>query len=237
MKNTQRTIKPQQYDAVPFDRYQATGIKVWDLPTRLFHWLLAACVSGAIVTAQLGGNWIDWHLRLGVATVALLAFRLVWGVLGPRYARFASFLYGPASTLRHLREFGTAARHAGHSPSGAVAVFLFLGMLAAQSISGLFSSDSISTEGPLARFAGESMVELASWLHVTLQWAIYALIGAHIIAILLYWLVKRDNLVRAMLTGWKHGLRAAPANDSLPVRAAGIALLAGLTALAFLLLT
>lgn len=222
--------------AVPSDdaaRAASTGcVKVWDLPTRLFHWSLVLSCTGAVVTAQIGGNWMEWHLPLGIATVGLLAFRILWGIVGPRYARFTSFPVSPRSLLGYLRGMRAGGRHAGHSPTGAIAVFVLLGLLLVQGVSGLFSSDSIVTEGPLVRYASEATVSLASWLHVRLQWALYAMVGLHVIAVFAYLLFKKDNLIVPMLTGWKKGLRAEHAADGLVVRLVGLLLVCSTVGLA-----
>lgn len=203
-------------------------VRVWDMPTRVFHWSLLVCVIGAVVSAQLGGNWMEWHLRFGVATLGLLVFRLVWGVVGPRYARFRSFLFAPKVVLAHLKEIHSdGERHAGHSPSGAIAVFALLGVFGAQALSGLLSSDSIGTDGPLVRFAGESTVGLATSIHVALQWVIYGFVALHVVAVLVYLVVKKDDLIRPMLHGDKPGIRAPHADDSIGVRIAGLALMLG----------
>ncbi len=180
------------------------------------------------MSAQLGGNWMEWHVRFGACILGLLVFRLIWGFAGPRYARFGSFMYGPKAVLEHLGSMrGRGKRHAGHSPSGAVSVFALLGVLVAQATSGLFSTDEISTDGPLVRFASEVTVSLASSLHVQLQWAIYALMALHVAAVLFYLVVKKDDLIRPMLHGDKRGIRAPQANDSLGVRLAGMATMLG----------
>jgi cytochrome b len=202
----------------------------------LFHWGLVACVTGAVVTAQIGGNWIDWHIRLGIATLALLVFRLIWGIVGPRYARFRSFTYSPREVVSHLKALRRSPRHPGHSPSGAVSVFVLLAVLAAQVASGLFSSDFISTEGPLVRFVSDSTVDLATALHLKLQWALYALVVLHFAAVLFYLVLKKDNLITPMVTGWKRGLHAPHANDSMLVRVTGLGLLAALGVAGFWLL-
>lgn len=207
-------------------------VKVWDLPTRMFHWTLAFCIIGAIATAQIGGNWIDWHLRLGIATLALLTFRLVWGLVGPRYARFSSLALRPRAVIAHFRGKG-ASRHAGHSPSGALAVVAMLCVLAVQAMTGLFSSDSISTEGPLAHLVGEASIEWATWVHLKLQWVIYGLIGLHVLAIAAYLLIKKENLVKPMFDGFKPDLRAPHAADSWATRLVGLLLLAACGAAAF----
>jgi cytochrome b len=202
-------------------------VRIWDLPTRLFHWLLLFCIVGSVASAQVGGNWMEWHVRFGAAALGLLSFRLVWGVIGPRYARFTSFLYSPRVVLSSLRRiFSDPRRHAGHSPTGALSVYALLGVLLVQALSGLFSSDSISTEGPLVAMASESTVGWATWVHVTLQWAIYGLVALHVAAVTAYLAVKKDNLIGAMVHGDKAGLEASPTSDTAVVRVAGIGLMA-----------
>ena len=215
----------------PAASIRRAGVRVWDLPTRLFHWSLLALVAGAVISARLGGNWMEWHLRCGAATFGLLAFRIVWGLVGPRYARFRSFLYRPTVVLAHLRKIRSAGeRHAGHSPAGAVSVFALLGVLVALTVSGLFSSDSISTDGALVRLASESTVSLASSIHVRLQWAIYGLVALHVAAVLAHLVIRKDDLIRPMLDGDKPGIRAPHAADSIAVRTAGLALMLGAVA-------
>lgn len=212
-------------------------VRVWDLPTRLFHWLLVLCVSAAIVTAQLGGNWMEWHMRFGTSTLALLVFRLVWGLCGPRYARFRSFLYSPRVVLSYLRSaHAQHTFHIGHSPSAAVWVFVALVMLAMQSVTGLFSSDSISTEGPLVRFGTEEVISTATRLHVLAQWLIYALVGLHITVVVGLRLIKHQDLIRPMLTGDKDDVVAREAEDGPLLRTVGAALMAVLLLAALSLL-
>ena len=109
-------------------------IRVWDLPTRLFHWALVVCVIGQIVTANVGGNWMNWHLRLGYAVLTLLLFRLVWGFVGGHWSRFGSFLYAPSSVLAYLRGRPEPEHRVGHSPLGALSVFALLLILLAQGL-------------------------------------------------------------------------------------------------------
>jgi len=108
----------------------AGPVRIWDLPTRLFHWLLAALVLCSVVTAKLGGLWIDWHMRAGYAILALVLFRVLWGFAGSRYARFANFVRGPRAVLDYLR--GRGAQGAGHSPLGALSVLALLAALLVQ---------------------------------------------------------------------------------------------------------
>jgi cytochrome b len=179
-------------------------IRIWDLPTRTFHWALVVCVTGLIVTGKVGGEWLAWHFRLGFTVFALLLFRLVWGFIGGRWSRFSSFLYAPGTVLRYLRGQGDALHEMGHSPLGAGSVFMMLLVLAAQVGSGLFADDEIATTGPLARFVstGTSLLLTSYHRHVG-QWVILALVALHIGAIAYYRLAKGRNLVGPMIHGDK----------------------------------
>ena len=126
-------------------------VRIWDLPTRLFHWALAACIVGLVVSAKLGGNAMVWHFRLGHAVLALLLFRLVWGLVGGHWSRFAVFWVSPARLLRYVRGQVLPQDTAGHNPLGALSVFALLGAVALQVGTGLFSDDEIAFAGPLTR--------------------------------------------------------------------------------------
>ena len=120
-------------------------VRVWDLPTRAFHWSLVAAVTVATVTGTLGGRWMEWHSRAGLLIVGLLSFRLAWGFVGFEHARFASF----APTPTRLRAYLMGQwRGVGHNPLGALSVFALLGILALQAATGLFSNDDIAINGP-----------------------------------------------------------------------------------------
>ncbi len=176
---------------------------MWDLPLRLFHWLLVACLVGSFVTIKVGGSWIDWHFRFGYSALALILFRILWGFAGPRYARFSSFIFAPSSLLAHLRDAPHAPRSLGHSPVGALSVFALLAVIGVQAAAGLFTSDDIASEGPLARLVSNAIVEQASWLHHTNELVILALVVLHIAAIIYYRAFKRQSLVKPMLVGDK----------------------------------
>jgi cytochrome b len=181
-------------------------IRVWDLPTRSFHWLLVVLVVFSIISAHVGGGAMAWHMRSGYAIFTLLAFRLVWGFAGGRWSRFRSFLYSPATTLRYLR--GTSLphehHHVGHNPLGAGSVFALLGVLAVQVATGLVADDEISTNGPLLKYVSSATSSSAtSWHHGIGQWLIVALALLHIGAIGFYWWKRRQNLVAPMLHGDK----------------------------------
>lgn len=210
-------------------------VRVWDLPTRLFHWVLVLVTLGLVATAKTGGNAMEWHLRLGYAMLALLAFRLVWGLAGGRWSRFASFLYSPASLWRYLRGRGDAAHDVGHSPLGALSVFALLALLIAQVASGLTSDDEIAFAGPLARFVSGEWVGQATWYHKDVgQYLLYALVALHLLAIAFYALVRKRTLVRPMLHGDKHLPAPAPASrDDAASRIAALVVLALCAALAW----
>jgi cytochrome b len=174
-------------------------IKVWDLPTRLFHWLLFVAVAAALWTGWVGGNWIEWHGRLGLVVLGLLAFRLVWGFLGSTYARFAQFAPTPGRLLDYLRGRWHGE---GHNPLGALSVFALLGVLSWQALSGLFSNDDIAFEGPLADLVSSQTSTWLSGLHRQGLWIILALVALHLAAIAVYAL-RGKNLVQPMLVGWK----------------------------------
>jgi cytochrome b len=174
-------------------------IKVWDLPTRLFHWLLFLAVAAALWTGWVGGSWIDWHARLGLLVLGLLVFRIIWGFLGSTYARFAQFAPTPGRVVAYLRG---RWRGEGHNPLGALSVFALLGVLTWQAVSGLFSNDDIAFKGPLARLVSSDTSTWLSGLHRQGLWIILGLVALHLAAIAVYAL-RGKNLVKPMLVGWK----------------------------------
>lgn len=185
---------------------RTTNVRVWDLPTRVFHWVLALCVIGSVVSAKIGGNAIEWHMRLGYAIFALLAFRILWGLVGGRWSRFAAFVYAPGTLLRYLRGASRPDEHhdVGHSPLGALSVFALLAVLAAQVGTGLFADDEIATTGPLNKFvAGSTGLALTGWHKGWGETLVIALALLHVAAVLVYLVAKKRNLVRPMWTGDK----------------------------------
>jgi cytochrome b len=205
-------------------------IRVWDLPTRLFHWLLALAVIGLVVTANVGGNWMSWHLRLGYAVLTLLLFRLVWGFVGGHWSRFGSFLYAPTSVVAYLRGKARPEHRVGHTPLGALSVFALLLILLAQVTTGLMSDDEIASFGPLVRFVSGDTVALATSYHKNVgKFFVIGLVALHVAAIVFYKWVKKDNLVRPMVLGDKKmaaDLKVPQARDSLASRALALMVLA-----------
>lgn len=205
------------------------AVRVWDLPTRIFHWSLAALVVVSVTAAQVGGNAMAWHFRSGYAVFTLLVFRIFWGLVGGRWSRFASFVHTPATTLRYLRGEHRPEENldVGHNPLGAFSVFGLLVVLLAQVATGLFADDEISSAGPLVKFVSGATSSLATSWHKNFgQWLILALVLLHVTAILFYLLKKRHNLVRPMLTGDKPlGPGVPPSSDNLRSRGLALALL------------
>jgi cytochrome b len=184
----------------------AMPIRVWDLPTRTFHWLLAALVVASIVSARIGGGAMTWHMRSGYAIFTLLAFRLVWGFVGGHWSRFATFCFAPATSLRYLRGASRSDEHhhVGHNPLGAWSVFALLGVLAVQVATGLVADDEIATNGPLLKYVSSATSSVATHWHKRYgQWIIIALVVLHVGAIAFYWLKRRQNLLAPMLHGDK----------------------------------
>jgi cytochrome b len=202
-------------------RSTAASIRVWDLPTRLFHWSLAACIAVACVSAHLDGEAaLRLHFRCGYAVLALVGFRLLWGFAGTHYARFGQFVRGPMATLRYAvalpraRPGDAYPGYPGHNPLGALSVLVLLALCAVQSGSGLFANDEIASEGPLAHLVSAQAVQRSGTIHAWGEIAIYVLVALHVAAIAFYRLAKGEDLLRAMITGAKP---AAGDTTALPV--------------------
>jgi cytochrome b len=190
-------------------------VRVWDLPTRVFHWLLVAGVIGSIVSAKIGGNAMFWHTRLGLMALALLVFRIVWGLIGGHWSRFANFIYLPRDVVAYLRgDPGPGGRYdVGHSPLGALSVFALLAILIVQVATGLVADDEIATTGPLARFVdGALSLQATSWHKTFGQYLIIAMVLLHIGATLFYLFKKGRNLIAPMWHGDKQLPAATPAS-------------------------
>lgn len=176
--------------------------RLWDLPTRIFHWSLVLAMIAAVISGQLGGNLIDWHGRIGLFVVGLIAFRLVWGVLGSTYARFLQFFPTPASLKAYLRG---EWRGEGHNPLAALSVFGLLGLLTVQVATGLFANDDIAFTGPLFDLVDKGLSNRLTGLHHLLSNLLIALAVLHVLAIAYYGRFKKEQLLKPMITGWKEG--------------------------------
>ena len=184
-------------------------VRVWDLPTRLFHWSLLACIIGSAITGSIGGSVMPWHARCGYAVLSLLLFRIVWGLVGGRWSRFASFMYSPASVVNYLRGRPHPDHLIGHNPLGAGSVFAMLAFLGAQVATGLIGDDEIAFTGPLNKFVSSANGLLATSYHKQVgKWVLLALIALHVSTVLYYLWKKKDNLIGPMIHGDKQTSRA-----------------------------
>ena len=208
---------------------QTVRVRVWDLPTRLFHWTLVLAVVGLVVTGKAGGNLITWHMRLGLLVAALLAFRIVWGLIGGRWSRFTSFVRSPAALRRYLGGRALPSDHfeVGHNPLGAGSVLALLAVLVAQVGTGLVSDDEIATTGPLNRFVDTATgLTATAWHKGWGQWLILGLVALHVLAIVVYRRRGKD-LVTPMLRGDKLlGADVPPSDDGLASRLKALVLAA-----------
>jgi cytochrome b len=212
------------------------AVRVWDLPTRLFHWLLAAAVLGSLVSANIGGNAMVWHFRFGYALLALLAFRLVWGLIGGRWSRFVGFVRGPGTLWRYLRgrSMPEERLEVGHTPLGALSVIALLALLSIQLATGLVADDEIASIGPLNRFVDlETGLAATAWHKGWGKTLILALVGLHLLAIAYHVGLRRRPLLRAMFNGDKPlPADTPPSRDGWPQRLLALAVAAAAVALA-----
>lgn len=189
-------------------------VRVWDLPTRLFHWLLAFSLVGLLVTGNIGGLWMDWHMRIGFFVLSLLLFRLMWGFMGGWWSRFAHFLYSPRSVVVYLKGQSPVEHRVGHTPLGALSVFALLAVLLLQVSSGLFTDDAIFYAGPLVGVASDPLIEMASRYHQGIgKFLVIGLVVLHLLALVIYKLFFKQALVAAMVHGDKTLAEAAPASS------------------------
>ncbi len=212
------------------------SVLVWDLPTRLFHWLLVVLVIISFVTGKIGGNAMQYHECSGFTIAALLLFRLIWGFVGGRESRFGTFVRGPSAVVRYARTLlrSDSTPFLGHNPLGGWSIIAMLFALLVQAATGLFANDDIITEGPLFDWVSKATSDGLTRIHKLNQEVIIVLVCIHVLAVLFYLFYKRENLVKPMIFGVKEwrGTGPQPATG----RSWIAALIAGLAALAVYLL-
>src|SRR5580658_9434209 len=210
-------------------------MRIWDLPTRLFHWTLVVLIFMSWLTARM--DWMRLHVLSGLSVLALLVFRLVWGFVGSDSARFARFLQSPLAAIRHLlhlyrREPDTET---GHNAAGGWMVVFMLAVLAVQVGTGLCSNDDVLTEGPFAQTVGKDRSDWLTHIHHVNFTLIEIVIVLHILAIITYRVLKGHNLLLPMITGKKRLPGATPAPRMMhPVFALGVFALSVLAVVLFL---
>jgi len=195
-------------------RESSRGVLIWDIPTRLFHWLLVLCITGAFVSQWFYEHIPFWvHQAGGMTALVLVAFRVFWGFLGPRYARFSEFLRGPTHVLSYLRSL---RRHPlpttiGHTPSGAWMIVVLLALVGTQATLGLYSNDEMDSAGPLAGWLSHAVSNDFTRWHHRLGNVLLAAVGLHVAAVLFYKFALKHDLVRALWTGHRTDVPASAA--------------------------
>jgi cytochrome b len=181
-------------------------VLIWDLPTRVFHWTLAASFFIALATGD-SDRFRDIHVFSGYLVLGLICFRVLWGFAGSRYARFESFLYGPRAAVTYAKAVlaAKAARYLGHNPAGSWAIFALLTLGLLICVSGLVVLGAEESQGILKGFAGHPLGQLTRELHDWLSWLMLALVLTHVAGVVIESRTHRENLAKAMLTGIKLG--------------------------------
>ena len=191
-------------------------IRVWDWPTRLFHWTLTGLVIALVVTGNVGGNAMVWHFRCGYGVLCLLIFRIIWGFCGGHWSLWRQLACTPALIRQYLMPSASSSpptTYLGHNPLGSLSIIAILALLGLQVGTGLFSDDDIANAGPLVRLVAESTVNMATRWHKGFgKTLILLLVAIHLLAILWYFIKKKENLTRAMLTGNKNSEVPAPSS-------------------------
>ncbi len=191
-------------------------VKIWDPVTRLWHWALAiAVVLGWSFGKFMSFSTIQWHFYFGYTILGLLIFRYLWGFLGPTPVRYRAFIPNPKRTFANLKKFGKREPSGapGHTPLGSLSVIAMVLLLTAQASAGLFIvSDDYFESAPLAYLVSDAVTNRLTWWHHLLSKFILGVVGLHVAAIFYYWIWKKENLIKPMITGWKW-VKSAPDRD------------------------
>ncbi|WP_299080373.1 cytochrome b/b6 domain-containing protein [uncultured Paraglaciecola sp.] len=186
---------------------------VWDVPVRLFHWLLVLCIFGQWFTAEVLEDAMDIHFYIGYFTLGLIIFRLIWGFVGTKYARFSSFIAGPKTMLGYVRNL-ISKQHTftiGHNSVGGLILPAIILLVGLQAISGLFTSDDVIYSGPYYDSASTEIQQYMQWLHHNIFDLLLMIIGLHLLAIFWYLVGLKHNLIGPMI----HGKKVVSENDSI----------------------
>ncbi len=205
MSELNQNEKSDTLEPTPIKELEPKPIKVWDLPVRIFHWLLVVVFIAAYVTNSLGPNYFQYHVWTGYAVIVLICFRIVWGIFGTYHARFINFVRNPIATLKYAwATLRNKERHyAGHNPLGAMMVLLLLLTILVQAVTGLFTNDEIFNVGPLYVYVTDELSLKLTSFHRQLFYWILGTIFLHIIAVFVHLFFKKENLVKPMISGEK----------------------------------
>jgi cytochrome b len=178
---------------------------IWDLPLRVFHWLFVLTIAGAWYTSE-HSEFIDYHMMLGYFALGLLIFRISWGIVGPKHARFGQFLPSITTLLTYAKSIKQKKKYysPGHNPLGSLMVVLMIVLITLQAVSGLFINDDVFSSGPYYGSLGAATEKVMSFLHHNVFDFMIAAIVLHLSSIAYYWLIKKENLVLPMITGKKN---------------------------------
>lgn len=189
------------------------AVHVWDWPVRIVHWAMVLLLIALLTTAKIGDEAMVWHMRAGETMLTLVIFRVVWGFVGSRYARFSSFVRGPRAVISYARSIFAPPHevHAGHNPLGGWMVIALLLALLFQTATGLFTNDDVLTDGPLVRLITKDLSDTLSSFHRRNAWIVGVLATAHIGAVMFYLIALKENLISPML----HGAKALPATHAI----------------------
>ncbi|MCF8157111.1 MAG: cytochrome b/b6 domain-containing protein [Rhodoferax sp.] len=179
-------------------------ILIWDIPTRLFHWTLAVSFAVAWLTSE-SDEWLGVHVFFGYLMLGMVAFRVLWGLVGTHYARFSSFWFGPNDALTYLRQVmkGHAARHIGHNPTGSAAIYLLLLLTVAVGLTGFFTLGTEEQQGAAAGWLSIAQGRTFKKLHEAFAIGMLLLVIGHIAGVVIESVLHKENLARSMVTGTK----------------------------------
>ena len=212
-----------------------TQYLIWDLPLRVFHWLLVISIFGSWYTSNQDNGLIEYHLIVGYVTLGLIVFRVAWGILGTTHSRFAQFIPTPSKLLNYIKNFKSphSTSHAGHNPLGSLMVVFMLTIILLQAVSGLFMNDDIYTSGPYYGTITGKLEDIAIFIHRNGFNVIIGTIVLHIFAIVFYKYFKKQALVKAMITG-KKSSDDVTKKDSINHSKIGLAILITILVTAFI---
>ena len=188
---------------------------IWDLPLRIFHWSFAITILASWYTSEQEGEMVELHMQLGFVALALIAFRILWGIIGPKHARFSQFIPSPKTLISYLHPAKESKSAPGHNPLGALMVVLMIVLITLQAVSGLFINDDIFSSGPYYGSIGNDLEKVMAFIHHNTFDFMIAAIALHLGAIAYYWRIKKQNLVLPMITGKKNANQVS-AVDAIP---------------------